>query len=180
MKLLLQQAVSNYYWDETIIDVASSVQVKLMKDAVYEYQQSLRDSSSSSDAALANLLKVFGEVLPGWEVETLEHLLNEEGTVTVAARKHLSVEAQVGIVKEVYEETPADKWAVIFPFVVKSLPHIMWKVRYVQCFLWASPYRAEEIGLALFRGCDDVTWQFISTQLPELIPRGLPGHRKIY
>ena len=161
--------------------------VKLMKDAAYEYQQSGGldgnfddDDESSPRDALANLLKVFGEVLPAWEKETLEHLLNEEGTVTVAARKHLSVEAQVGIVKEVYEETPAEKWAVIFPFVVKSMPHIQWKVRYVQCFLWASPHRAEEIGLALFRGCDDVTWQFISQQLPELIPRGLPGYRRIY
>ena len=152
-----------------------------MKEAMLIYEQSLSEESKEEHgAAIQELLKGLHGVFSGWVDETLEHLLNEEGTVTVAARKHLSIERQVEIVKAVYDDTAGDRWTVIFPYVVMALPHPMWKVRYVQCFLWAVPYRAEEIGMALFRGCDDVTWQFLCSQLPEIVPRGLPGYRRTY
>lgn len=42
------------------------------------------------------------------------------------------------------------------------------------------PERAQEIGLIVYRGVDSITWTFLSSEIPEMIPRGLPGYKKIY
>ncbi|CAK9252507.1 unnamed protein product [Sphagnum jensenii] len=131
-------------------------------------------------SAAAAVIDVLRAELPGWVQHVLQHFRNEELTVTVAARKYLTVEQQVLITNEVYAHTPTASWAVVLPYVTHHLPLLTWKVRYVQCFLWADPARAQEIGLTLYRGCDDVTWAYLRDQIPAIVPRGLQGHKKVY
>lgn len=42
------------------------------------------------------------------------------------------------------------------------------------------PERAQEIGLIVYRGVDSVMWAFLVSEIPEMIPRGLEGYKKIY
>lgn len=42
------------------------------------------------------------------------------------------------------------------------------------------PERAQEIGLIIYRGIDTVTWSFLASEIPEMIPRGIAGYKKIY
>lgn len=40
------------------------------------------------------------------------------------------------------------------------------------------PERAQQLGLMVYRVVDDVTWVEVARDLPAMIPRGLPGHRR--
>ena len=42
------------------------------------------------------------------------------------------------------------------------------------------PERTHEIGLIVYRGVDSVLWTSLVADIPELIPRGLRGYKKIY
>ncbi len=42
------------------------------------------------------------------------------------------------------------------------------------------PERAQQLGLMVYREVDDVTWVEVARDLPEVIPRGLPGYRRYF
>ena len=42
------------------------------------------------------------------------------------------------------------------------------------------PERAHELGHIIYRGVDSVLWAYLSSEVPEIIPRGLPGYKRIY
>ncbi len=42
------------------------------------------------------------------------------------------------------------------------------------------PERAQQLGLMVYRVVDDVTWVEVARDLPEAIPRGLPGYRRYF
>lgn len=51
---------------------------------------------------------------------------------------------------------------------------------FLKSWIWAMPERAQQLGLMVYRVVDDVTWIEVASDLPEVIPRGLPGHRRYY
>ena len=42
------------------------------------------------------------------------------------------------------------------------------------------PERSHEIGMMIYRGVDSVEWSRLVLEIPEMIPRGLSGYRKIF
>lgn len=42
------------------------------------------------------------------------------------------------------------------------------------------PERAQQLGLMVYRVVDDIIWVEIARDLPEVVPRGLPGHRRYF
>lgn len=42
------------------------------------------------------------------------------------------------------------------------------------------PERAQLLGLMVYRVVDDITWVEVARDMPELVPRGLPGHRHYF
>jgi hypothetical protein len=75
-------------------------------------------------------------------------------------------------------ELPLEKrqvWRVVLPYVVRNLPEPMMRTRFVRCWTWALPERAQHIGEMIYRGVEDHEWNAIVVDVPEIIPRGLPG-----
>eukprot|EP00933_Yihiella_yeosuensis_P036751 TRINITY_DN30538_c0_g1_i1.p1 TRINITY_DN30538_c0_g1~~TRINITY_DN30538_c0_g1_i1.p1 ORF type:complete len:1036 (-),score=209.27 TRINITY_DN30538_c0_g1_i1:224-3331(-) len=66
-------------------------------------------------------------------------------------------------------------WRVVLPYVVRNLPEPMMRTRFVRCWTWAMPERAQHIGEMIYRGVEDHEWNALATDVPEIIPRGLPG-----
>lgn len=126
------------------------------------------------------LLAVLNRVYPAWGAHVVEHSRDEEATVLVSSRKYVPLETMMRLAATAYASTPVEEMNVVLPFVVKYLPHPEWKVRYLRCYLWGNPAVAQEIGMCLYRHCDDVHWAFLSERMPEIIPRGLPGYRRLY
>lgn len=54
------------------------------------------------------------------------------------------------------------------------------QTRFLKTWVWAMPERAQQLGLMVYRVVDDVTWVEVARDLPEVIPRGLPGHRRYF
>jgi hypothetical protein len=51
------------------------------------------------------------------------------------------------------------------------------RLAFVQVFLWAMPERAKQVGTMLALGLDPATFQRVSEELPDIIPRGMTGWR---
>jgi hemerythrin-like domain-containing protein len=142
--------------------------------------QKWKDGNKSDGAAIAALLQVLKAELPEFLDHLDLHTRNEESTITVVARKYLTLASQKDVANRVWDLTPIDNWYTIFPYVMENLPIPMWKVRYVKTFVWANPDRAQEIGLICYRTLRSVDWAFLSKEIPEIIPRGVPGWKRIY
>jgi hemerythrin-like domain-containing protein len=134
------------------------------------------EAVSAGKALVAAMKKSFSP----WGDAVLEHLRNEEATVTVAVRKYIPVEYQMDIVKKVFDLTSGEEWRKIMPYALNNLPVPAWKVRYLKTFIWANPQRAQEIGMYLYPTLDSVAWVFLAREMPEIIPRGLPGFTRMY
>ena len=64
---------------------------------------------------------------------------------------------------------------VVLPYMVRWLPIPMQKTRFVRSLAWAIPENAQLIGDMVYRGVDDSTWACLAADVPECVPRGLPG-----
>eukprot|EP01059_Diplonema_ambulator_P009799 TRINITY_DN1977_c0_g2_i1.p1 TRINITY_DN1977_c0_g2~~TRINITY_DN1977_c0_g2_i1.p1 ORF type:complete len:1009 (+),score=389.62 TRINITY_DN1977_c0_g2_i1:43-3069(+) len=76
------------------------------------------------------------------------------------------------------EPMPIEKQHILrvaLPFIVHWLPIPMMKTRFVRALIWATPEHAQHIGDMVYRGVPDTTWALLATDIPEIIPRGLPG-----
>eukprot|EP01038_Epipyxis_sp_PR26KG_P015307 gene15307-20629_t len=133
-----------------------------MSTIMMEYKENV---SVASEAVNSAFLEKFRPMYKQWGKDLLPHLRDEEETMTIV---------------DSYEITAIDKWRKIMPFVIDNLPMPIWKTRYVKTLLWALPMRAQEIGLTLYLGLERTSWQFLALEVPEIIPRGLPGHKRIY
>lgn len=71
--------------------------------------------------------------------------------------------------------TKQQVWRVVLPYVVRNLPEPMMRTRFVRCWTWGLPERAQHIGEMIYRGLEDAEWSAIAKDVPEIIPRGLPG-----
>jgi glutaredoxin 3 len=125
------------------------------------------------------MLAVLRAELPGWKDKLEAHMRSEEVTVLSAARKYLPIKRQGDLVSQMWDLTTTHAWNQIMPFVIRHLPVPLWKATYVNCFVWACPERAQEFGMTIYRGTDSVTWCYLAKHAPEIIPRGVKGHKKM-
>jgi|APGre2960657423_1045063.scaffolds.fasta_scaffold01705_5 hypothetical protein len=110
----------------------------------------------------------------------LEHLQGEEDHLNAIGRKFVPLAVQKELVTRCFMATPAASWEVIFPFIVEHCPRFAQRTRFVQCFTWVLPERAQQIGAILHRNVDAVAWERLSVVLPNIIPRGVANHTKLY
>jgi hypothetical protein len=125
------------------------------------------------------MLAVLRAELPGWKDKLEAHMRSEEVTVLSAARKYLPIKRQRDLVSQMWDLTTTHAWNQIMPFVIRHLPVPLWKATYVNSFVWACPERAQEFGMTIYRGTDSVTWCYLAKHAPEIIPRGVKGHKKM-
>lgn len=159
-----------------------------METAVKNYESNVGSSieegksgdKEKQQAEAAALLQVLRAELPAWGDHVLAHLRNEETTVTLAIRKYIPLAVQRDLAAAAFNSTSVEDWHVIIPFMMKNLPAPVWKARYLKAFIWGRPEFAQILGLMVYRTVDSVVWTFVSTEVPEIIPRGLPGHSKLY
>jgi len=69
-------------------------------------------------------------------------------------------------------------WRVVLPWIIQHLPMPMQRARFVKAMIWAVPERAQHIGEMIYRGVEDHEWCALTTDVPEIIPRGLPGWQR--
>lgn len=142
-----------------------------------EAMEQWKNGDKSSAGPMLQLLQA---ELPAFLDHLDHHTRNEESTITVVARKYLTLERQKEIANKVWDITPTEHWYQIIPYIMTNLPAPMWKVRYVKTFIWASPDRAQELGLICYRTLPSVDWAFLAKEVPEIIPRGVPGWKRVY
>jgi len=150
-----------------------------MEEELQRFQSAVKSGGDLSMAAKV-FLAFYKDTFPAWGDHLLKHLRNEEVTLTNVMRKYVPLDYMKVYTQECYEITSGDAWRVVMPYVINNLPAPSWKVRYLRCFIWADPTRAQELGLILYPNLDTVTWAFLAREIPEIIPRGLAGYKRYY
>eukprot|EP01063_Lacrimia_lanifica_P018166 TRINITY_DN2510_c1_g1_i1.p1 TRINITY_DN2510_c1_g1~~TRINITY_DN2510_c1_g1_i1.p1 ORF type:complete len:999 (+),score=576.20 TRINITY_DN2510_c1_g1_i1:49-3045(+) len=64
---------------------------------------------------------------------------------------------------------------VLLPWVVNNLKYPMQRSRFLKALAWGTPEMAKQMGDMVYRGVPETTWACIATDVPECVPRGLPG-----
>jgi hemerythrin-like domain-containing protein len=109
------------------------------------------------------------------------HLDGEEANMNPIGRKHIPLAVQKALVKRVWDLTPAKSWAVIIPYVLENLPRLPMRTKFVKALLWGlGGERAQQVGGIIYQTCDAVMWEVLVEEVPEIIPRGVPGWRRYY
>ena len=137
-------------------------------------------SGDKNPVAMLQVLQDIQKIFPEFSAHVLDHLRNEERTITVVARKYLTVAMQKEVNNRVWDLTPVENWYVTVPYMIQNLPHPMWRVRFLRTFIWGKPDRAQEIGLMCYRTLNSVDWAFLAQEIPEMIPRGVSGWVRQY
>lgn len=130
--------------------------------------------TASQGIATANdLIKEFAK-----DIE--QHLLGEELNLAAMPRKYVNLALSKQVLAKCWDMETADTWREILPWTLNNLPMLQQRVRFLKTFLWAVPERAQQIGLMVAAGVDDVQWLRITNELPEIIPRGADGYERFY
>ena len=90
---------------------------------------------SDPDAAPAVIAQLKAE-FPAWCESGLQHLRNEENTITVVIRKYASLERQREATRKAFDLTSTADWHTTLPYLLRNLPVPMWKIRLVRTFTW--------------------------------------------
>jgi len=98
----------------------------------------------------------------------------------IQARQYISTQEAVDLLREVWKITPPARWRLILPFVVRNQFVHGRRSRFLQCFVWALPERAQTIGQMVFQGVDELTWDRLVADVPEIIPRGVVGYERYF
>ncbi len=106
------------------------------------------------------------------------HLLFEEEHLQPILRKYVPFDLQKDIMQRVWVATPYNLWGVFIPWVLNNQYRVKQRTIFLKTLTWAMPGRCQMIGLLASRGVTDTIWAQITQELPELIPRGLPGWRR--
>ncbi|KAA8499144.1 S-type anion channel SLAH3 [Porphyridium purpureum] len=150
-----------------------------MRSKILRLMDMTKRGDSSGDDAV-QLAESIRRDIPAFIDHMNEHLRGEEDHLNPVGRKHIPLALQKLLVERVWDMTPADRWAEYIPWIVNGLPLHGQRVRFTKCFTWAMPYRAQQIGNMLYRKVDDVMWERLVAECPELVPRGAPGWRRFW
>jgi hypothetical protein len=110
----------------------------------------------------------------------LRHFRGEEENMDPIFKKHIPIELQKHLAREVFKATRSDAWEVIVPYVLTNLPRHEQRVNYLKSLCWSIPERSQQIGAIAYRNVDTILWERLRFDFPEMIPRGTRGWRRIY
>lgn len=137
--------------------------------------QALLDASTAGerDGILTEMRKT---ALP-W-LEQLEAQLDRERQILYPiVEKLIPLRVQKALLRKMWDGIA---WSHIVSWTVKHLPNRDRRVRLLRAIQWAMPERLQTVGLYLARGVDPVMWADTVRDIPEVIPRGMPGHVPFY
>ena len=67
----------------------------------------------------------------------------------------------------------------VLPLVVQALPMLAQRATYIRSFMWGMPERSQQLGVMIALGVDPVNWYRLKRLIPDMIPRGEAGWRRI-
>ena len=78
---------------------------------------------------------------------------------------------------QIWDITSPEERFRFIPLIAKHQRRHPERLMFLSVFLMSMPHRSRQIGVMLALGLDVETWQRVSDELPDLIPRGMRGWR---
>ncbi|CAM9812351.1 unnamed protein product [Ascophyllum nodosum] len=160
--------------DELISSIQSTIDALLGRTLGEEKEYDQESVRAALMAGLRADIKYFA-------AELVENLDQEELVYAApVARKYLPIRTAKDLVRKVWETTSHSEMSDLITWVMATLRIRGQRTNFLKSWIWAMPERAQQLGLMVYRVVDDVTWIEVASDVPEAIPRGLPGHRRYF
>merc|ERR1712072_113208 len=76
----------------------------------------------------------------------ITHFDTEELDLNWIGRKHFNLQMNIEIFKNIFQLNSAQEWRKFIGLVLRNLQLPAPRVRFVKCFVWVMPERAQQIG----------------------------------
>lgn len=176
-------ALEAFFPGQTIISAVNHDEHKRLMQKIQNALDTLLSCSGGVDGkdCRATLLAALKYNLGVFQKELMDHLDHKELFFSApVARKYLPMKTTKDLVRDSWNATPSSDMTNYMRWVMANLPAREQKTRFLKTWSWAMPERAQHVGLMVYRVVDDVTWVQVARDIPEMIPRGLPGHRRYF
>jgi tellurite resistance protein len=140
----------------------------------FEYDADGEESVAASGAELVQYLQAN---VPTIGKKLLAHLVLEEHMYPAITQKYTPWAEMVRMNQECWDITPPDQLAAFIVWAVRTLPIPQWRSAFVKSWYASSPGRAQLVGMMLYRGVEGWMWAALADEMPEIVPRNVPGWR---
>jgi tellurite resistance protein len=110
----------------------------------------------------------------------MERIDYEQENLTPIISKHFNGKLQKELSKKLWKSLPARVCRIIVPFVINSLVLHKRRVMYLKAWQMSMPERMQLLGQYVYQGVDDIMWDRLRVDVPEMIPRHLDGYEKYF
>ncbi|CAM9147713.1 unnamed protein product [Sphacelaria rigidula] len=159
-------------------ELMSSVQISLN---VLMDREGRSGGEYEDESVRADVLGGLRADLQDFGAELISALDEEElAFAAPVARKYIPISTSKALVRKVWDTTSNSDMSDLLGWVMMTLRIRGQRSRFLKAWVWAMPERAQQLGLMVYRVVDDITWVEVARDLPEIVPRGLPGHSRYY
>lgn len=130
----------------------------------------LAEPESDKAAILSEFMPLFGK----FKKHLFEHLSAEESHISPTNRKFANFEIMKEAGRNIFMESE-QHWRKLLPFALNTLPMHKPRRRLLECFRYIVPERMQALGIFVYNGVEPAMWDELSKDIPEMIPRGIPG-----
>mmetsp|Transcript_9038 Transcript_9038/g.17186 ORF Transcript_9038/g.17186 Transcript_9038/m.17186 type:complete len:680 (+) Transcript_9038:613-2652(+) len=161
--------------EEVKYEESKGLVAKSAKDESIEVKNSENSTSSSKDA-IAQLV----EILPRFIQGNNEHMRHEEDHISHVVKKLIPSKEQKSIARKCLRTGTAEQWRVLLPFIITHQDYHDRRVKILQAFRVAYPERMQLFGSWLYLGVEEILFQRLRADIPELAPRNTEGWYRLW
>jgi len=132
--------------------------------------------TTDSGDALDELMTLFPKLIEG----NNEHMRGEEDHISPILRKILPSKEMKSLARKSLRTSTPGKWRIMLPFVIKNQDYHMRRVRFLTSLRIAYPERMQMYGGYLYTGIDEVLFNRLRVDFPEIAPRHTEGHWRLW
>jgi len=110
--------------------------------------------------------------------EIIAHLKEEESNIVW--RKWFSGQQCREILRTAFLSVPIHQWSRIIPFILNNQYSHMRRVRALQSLRDVVPDRIQLIGKIVYEGCNELMYQRLLVDIPQMAPRATVGYHRTW
>jgi len=158
--------------------VAPNAFIKALQQARLPVPQELEKAQAI--APTESMLQDIRTLITDIAVAENAHMDWEEQQMQAIGRKYFNLKMSKALWKDVWNATPVNKWRVFIPFVINNQEYHIRRIMFLQGWMQIIPEKMHLIGQWIYEGCDELMWNRLSVDFPEMIPRHVERHVHYY
>eukprot|EP00052_Salpingoeca_macrocollata_P018454 m.151598 g.151598 ORF g.151598 m.151598 type:complete len:944 (-) comp20701_c0_seq6:67-2898(-) len=109
-----------------------------------------------------------------------KHFAFEEEHLKVVGTKHFNFKLAKETARKIWFNTEVNKWRVIVPFMVCMQKYHSRRLQFLKALQPAIPERFQLVGRMVYENVDELMWDRLRVDVPDMAPRETAGYHKFF